>query len=267
MHKKIKNITLIGAGNVATNLAHLFLKNNLVIEQVYSKQLNSAKKISEFTNSSATDKISEINKNSDLYIISVNDNSYTDIINKLKIKKTAFIVHTSGSININIFKNKFTNYGVFYPLQTFTKNKILDFNEIPLCIEANTHENLQTLNNFASQFSNNINLINSEQRKIIHLSAVFACNFTNHMIDIAYRINEQNNINPDILIPLITETIKKTTENHPKNNQTGPAKRNDNKIISEHIDMLNKIFTAKDLKNIAKLYSFVSRNIQDLNKK
>jgi len=263
---RIKNITLIGAGSVATNLAHIFLKNNFIINQVYSKTLTSAQKVSNLTNSQATNKITEINKNSDLYIISINDDFYKEIIQKLKIPEKSLILHTSGSININIFKNKYKNYGVFYPLQTFTKNKILDFKNIPLCIEANTTENLQKLNKLATIFSENINIINSNQRKTIHLSAVFACNFTNHMIDIAYRINEKNNINPDILIPLITETIKKSTENHPKNNQTGPAKRNDNKIISEHIDILNKIFTSKDLENIPKLYRFVSENIQDLNK-
>jgi len=265
--QKIQNITLIGAGNVATNLAYLFYNNGFKILQIYSKHIESTKKISKLIKTSATDKINNISNKSDLYIISVSDNSYSEILNKLKINKNSFIVHTSGSININIFTKKYNNYGVFYPLQTFTKNKLIDFKNIPICIEANTTENQEILKKFASNFSDNINIINSEQRKTIHLSAVFASNFTNHMLDIAYRINEKNNINPNILLPLINETIKKTTENHPKNNQTGPAIRNDNKIISEHIDMLNKIFTSKYLENIPKLYNFVSQSIKDLNKK
>lgn len=264
---KIKNITLIGAGNVATNLAYLFSQYKFNINQVYSNNLDSAQNISKLYNAKATNNLKDINKNSDFYIISVSDNAYKKIINKLEINTDSLIVHTSGNVSINIFKNKFKNYGVFYPLQTFTKDKILDFKNIPICLECNSTNYLNILKSFSSNFSNNVNILDSNQRKTIHLAAVFANNFTNHMINLAFKIIEKNNINPEILFPLITETTNKILNNHPKNIQTGPAKRNDINVVAEHIEMLNKMFISKDIENIANLYKFVSENIKTLNEK
>ncbi len=167
------------------------------------------------------------------------------------------VIHTAGSVPMDILKGLSGNYGVFYPLQTFSKYKLIDFKTIPLCLEANTGFNYDKLAKYAFQISEDVRKINSEQRKYIHLAAVFANNFSNRMFAIAENILKEKQIDFEILLPLIQETVEKIKNNSPGKVQTGPAVRNDQKVIDKHSELLNKY------EDLQKIYSFVSKNISD----
>jgi predicted short-subunit dehydrogenase-like oxidoreductase (DUF2520 family) len=144
-------------------------------------------------------------------------------------------------------KSGFNNYGIFYPLQTFSKTKAVNISEVPFCIEANTDKNEQLLVDLAKVLSNNVELINSEQRKKLHLAAVFACNFSNYMYTIADELLSNDNLDLNLLKPLIIETANKIKDNSPKAMQTGPAKRNDKAVIEKQLQLLANNPAYKDI--------------------
>lgn len=230
-------IVLIGSGNVATHLAGVFLKNRHEIVQIFSRNIEHAKQLALKTKSEALNQLSQITHQADLYIISVSDKAIPQIISKTDLKNKK-VVHTAGSVSLDVFPEDFKNAGVFYPFQTFSKNREIDFSEIPLCIEANNPEFESFLIKLAETLSNNVWKINSEQRKYLHLSGVFACNFVNHLYAIAGDILEKKNIDRKILIPLVKETAAKIEELSPQQAQTGPAIRNDTESMKKHLDLL-----------------------------
>lgn len=251
--KNIKTISFIGAGNVATHLAKSFFNLGFEIGQVYSKKIDNALQLADDVNSIAIDNVMNLNSNADLYIVAIKDDSIESLLNKIN-DKSILITHTSGSVPIDILpKNGFINYGIFYPLQTFSKSNSINLSEVPFCIEANQHEN--ELVNLAKQLSNSVYMVNSEQRKKLHIAAVFACNFTNYMYHIAEQICKDNKVDFNILKPLIIETAKKIELNSPLSVQTGPAKRNDKEIISNHLESL------KYNDDYEKIYKILTDNI------
>lgn len=253
----IKTISFIGSGNVATHLAKAFHNQGFNIEQVFSYKIDNALQLADEVNAMAIDNIVKLNSLADLYIVAIKDDEIENTL-RLIADKNIFIVHTSGSISIDVFeKTGFNNYGIFYPLQTFSKNKSINLLEVPFCIEAN--ENEEVLLKIANQLSNAVYLINSEQRKKLHLAAVFASNFSNYMYHVAEDICLENDINFNILKPLIKETAIKIITNHPKDVQTGPAKRGDQKIIESHLQQLD------EHKNYQEIYQLITQNIQKLN--
>jgi len=256
----IQNIVLIGAGNVATHLALAFYKSGLNIFQIYSKSLDSAQELAKKVKATYTTDLQKIKLDADLYIISIADNAIEEVTAQFNLNDK-LVVHTSGSVPMEILNTVSTNYGVLYPLQTFSKMKELDFNNIPLCLEANNSENFEKLNSFAKLISENIQVINSEQRKKLHLAAVFACNFPNFMYSVAAEITKQSEIDFDILRPLIKETADKIIGISPWEAQTGPAKRGDEKIMNEHLEMLSEFPEFKEI------YKLISSEIQTQNTK
>jgi len=254
--KSIQNIVLIGAGNVATHLALTFYKSGLNIFQIYSRSLDSAQELAEKVQAQQLTDFHHLNLSSDLYIISIADNAMEEVTSHLDLNDK-FVVHTSGSVPMEILNTVSTNYGVLYPLQTFSKIRKLDFNNIPLCLEANNSNNFEKLNSIAKLISKNIQVIDSEQRKKLHLAAVFACNFPNFMYSIAEEITNQSDIDFDILRPLIKETADKILEISPREAQTGPAKRGDKKIMNEHLEMLSEFPEFKEI------YKLISSEIQN----
>ncbi len=251
----LKTITFIGAGNVATHLAKSFFSKGLTISQVYSKSLINATSLANEINATASNNLSEITDKNHIYIVCVNDDAITEVLNQLKFKNK-LIVHTSGSVNMDVFKKlNFNSFGIFYPLQTFSKSKAINLNEVPFCIESNTNENEKLLLDLAKTLSNNVQLINSEQRKKLHLAAVFACNFSNHMYAIADELLTQNNLDLNLLKPLIIETANKIKDNTPKAMQTGPAKRKDTTIIENQLQLL------ADSKDYQDIYKLITENI------
>ena len=246
----MKNITLIGSGNVATHLGVALKKNGFNIKQVYSKVLKNAEKLSLILEAKAINKLEKLT-DSDLTILSVSDNAIETILKNIKNRP---IVHTSGYTGINIFNKKFNNCGVVYPLQTLNKEVSLEFSETPLCIEANNPIFEKKITKLAHSISKHIIALDSEKRKTIHIAAVFASNFTNHMLSIAYDLLKEKNIDFSILLPLVNQSIKKIKNNNPKDVQTGPAKRKDINIINHHMH---------DIKNtrIKKMYKTITDSI------
>lgn len=246
------NVVILGAGNVATHLFNAFQETeNIKVIQVYNR---SKQKLAYFEKSTpTTSTISEIVE-ADIYIISVADDSIASLSQQLHFKKR-LIVHTSGSVAMNTI-SKSNNCGVFYPLQTFTVGKKVDFKTIPLCIEAEHKKNVLLLETLAKSISENIYKINSEQRKALHIAAVFVNNFVNHLYQKGEEICKENKVSFDILKPLIVETARKVVELSPINSQTGPAKRNDLKVIGQHLTDLNTT-TQQDI------YTLLTKSIQE----
>ena len=181
-------IILIGAGNVAHHLAGALLKAGENLCQIYSRTLDSARQLGMKTGISYTAEVNEVYPDGNIYIFCVSDDALLSLFKSIRINKEAIILHTSGSLPMDIFKPYVTYYGVLYPLQTFTKKRDLDFKEIPLCIEASNPEVLEVLRGLTRLLSVRVEEISSEKRKTLHLAAVFANNFVNHLYGIAGQI-------------------------------------------------------------------------------
>ncbi len=250
-------IVFIGSGNVATHLSLEMQKQGMDIVQIYSRNENNASILASRLKTEYVCNVESIIQNADLYIVAIVDNAVENIAARLKIKH-GIVVHTAGSVPMQIFEGKFEKYGVFYPLQTFSKEISPDFENIPLCIEANSVETENFILEIAKKISRNVSCISSDQRKIVHLAAVFACNFSNYMYHLSYSLLEKYEIDFKILKPLITETAAKVQNNIPKEMQTGPASRNDFKTIENHIDSL------KELPELQEIYKFLTNKIQKL---
>lgn len=221
-------VTLIGMGNVSWHLNEVFSKTEGVsVTSVLSSRGDLLSK-----------SVQNINhkEESDIYIIAVSDDAIKSVSQTLtNIKK--LVVHTSGSVSINSL-SKETRRGVFYPLQTFTKERNVDFESVPICIEAEKKEDVKLLHELANAISNSVYQITSEQRKSLHLAAVFVNNFSNHLYQIGNELCEQHNLAFDILKPLIAETAKKINTLAPIDAQTGPARREDQKTILNQLKQI-----------------------------
>jgi len=228
------SVVIIGSGNVAKHLIKAFLKiENINLKQVYTRNLEDEALLK--SSVSTTSDLSLI-KEADVTIIAVSDDAIANISYNIK---NALVVHTSGSVEMKALKNQ-KNKGVFYLLQSFSKEKEINFSNVPICLEAENKSDLAKLEKLASLLQGNIYHLSSLQRKKIHVAAVFVNNFTNHMYTIAYNICEEHNVPFDILEPLIEETSQKIKNLTPKEAQTGPAKRNDIETIKNHLNLLSK---------------------------
>lgn len=253
-------ICLIGAGNLATHLGIALSEKGHQIMQVWSRTSKSAGKLASRLNCQYTTEIAALAIDPDIYIFAVHDQAIASILAQRTWGNT-LVVHTAGSTPMNIFAPYCTNFGVFYPFQTFTIAKKVDFDEVPVCVEANTPQNLSILKELAQSISQNIKLFDSNQRQQIHLAAVFVCNFVNHFYKIGEELLQEKGIDFEILRPLILETASKIVDQTPKSSQTGPAVRNDKIVMNKHLALLNN---HPDLKN---LYSLISERIIQTHKK
>ena len=245
-------ITVIGSGNVAQHLIKAFAKSELVeIVQVYARKKEALSSLIEFDK--ITSDFEELQE-SDLYIIAVSDKAIADVSKQLPFQNR-IVVHTSGAASLDVLDAK-NRKGVFYPLQTFSKNKEIDFSIVPLCLEAENTFDFRVLETVAKSISNAVFAINSDQRKALHVAAVFVNNFTNHLYHIGKEICGEHQVPFEILRPLMQETAEKINTLDPVDAQTGPAKRNDNNTIAAHLDYL----TNENQKNI---YKLITQSIQD----
>lgn len=251
-----KKIVLIGAGNVAHHLAPALLRAGMNLCQIYSRTLESARELGRKTGITYTSDTFAVYPDGDIYIFCVSDDALLSVFKSLRINEEALILHTSGSAPLDIFKPYRQNYGVLYPLQTFSKTRNLDFGEIPLCIEAPDKEVLKTIGQIADKLSSKVYEISSEKRKKLHLAAVLANNFTNHLYHMAGKLLEKEDLDFNLLRPLIFETAHKVMQMIPENAQTGPARRGDTNILNLHKSML------KDNRDIQTLYVLLSQSIQ-----
>ena len=226
-------IVLIGSGNVAFHLAKAFTEAQIPISQIFGRNTTELQKISEqFSIPFSTETLVD----ADLYIISVSDSSIAEVSSLIK-NENALVAHTSGSVSREALSGNYRK-SVFYPLQTFSKSKNLDYSKIPFFIDAENENDEEILKNLASKISKNVMLANDEKRKYIHLTAVFACNFVNHLYARAKEISDSQKIPFDYFLPLIDETTQKIHELEPKLAQTGPAIRNDEKVLKLHESLL-----------------------------
>ncbi|HOG06069.1 MAG TPA: DUF2520 domain-containing protein [Paludibacter sp.] len=248
------NILLHGSGNVATHLALAIHKTEHQIVQVYSRTKASAAALGNRLGVPYTHLVDEIMQDADLYIYAVSDDALESLVS-LNIAPQAMHVHTAGSVAMDIFKGYKKHYGVLYPLQSLSKDKAIDFQQVPLLLEASDEVVKQALNALAKEISGQVHHYNTEQRLKIHLAAVFANNFVNHLFHIASDIMESSDVDFNLLKPLIKEAAEKISHLSPAEAQTGPAKRNDQKIMRQHVEML------KDQPKLQNLYRELSQMI------
>ncbi len=257
--ESVKFVSFIGSGNLAWHLAPALDNAGYIVKEVYSRNPHHAEILVErLYQAEVKASLDFSTSDSNVFIIATSDDAIQDIVREIVLPDEAVLVHTSGSQPLNVLQFAATPHlGVLYPLQTFSKLKKVDFREIPFFIESSDQKTEHAVMPMANAISNKVQKIGSEERKALHVAAVFASNFTNHMLAIADDILQQNNINFDWLIPLITETINKSIALGPEEAQTGPAKRGDLEVLDEHLEFLRK------QKSVAAIYKLVSQHIID----
>lgn len=250
------NVVIIGSGNVAQHLIAAFKKAvGIELVQVFARNKNS---IIHLLNSDSITSDYRKLKSADIYIMAVSDNAISEVSDLLPFENR-LVVHSSGGVSIDTLNDK-NRKGVFYPLQTFSKNKEILFDEIPICLEAQQQDDLELLKKAALSISKNTYEINSNQRKSLHIAAVFVNNFVNHLYQIGHEICKNNNVSFEILKPLILETANKVMALSPDEAQTGPAKRHDTQTINSHLNFLSD-------ENQNEIYKLFTKSIIDNGKK
>lgn len=248
-------VVCIGAGNVATHLSQALYKAGFAITQIVSRTEDHAKALALSVDADWTTNPDNI-EDADIYIYSVSDSALGEMIRR-NPRKNGLHVHTAGSMSLSLFEGYKERGGVLYPLQTFSKGKVVNFKDIPLFIEASNADDLNILRELASAISNKVYEASSAQRQQLHLAAVFACNFTNHLFAIAESILHEADIPFEVLRPLIQETIDKTATLSPREGQTGPAVRKDFNVMDKHLDKLT------DHPQWQEIYRLLSQDIID----
>jgi predicted short-subunit dehydrogenase-like oxidoreductase (DUF2520 family) len=250
------NFCFIGAGNLATHLSKAFKNRGFEISQVYSRTRLSAKELAKELSVNYVTSADEIDVNSDIFFVALKDSAVDEVLSQINFGNK-LIVHCSGSLPLSALNKYSENIGVFYPLQTFSKEREVDFSEIPIFIESNSIKNEELLFNLAREISGSVSVLNSEKRKTLHISAVFACNFVNYFYSVAADILKSKDIPFEVLKPLILETARKVQDIEPEKAQTGPAVRFDENIINEHLNEL------KAFPEYKQLYMSISKSIFD----
>lgn len=245
------SVIIIGAGNVATHLYKAFkTAKNVTVNQWYNRSLST---INQYKNEIEIIDDLSLLKNADIYIIAVSDDAIADLSEQF-LFKNKLVVHTSGSVNVyDICKKQ--KRGVFYPLQTFSKEAEVDFKNVPICIETINKKDYHILKELAVLIGSPTKKVNSDQRRVLHLAAVFVNNFTNQLYRIGHEITESKGAEFDLLRPLILETAKKIQELSPYMAQTGPAKRHDKKTIKKHLNLLEN-------QHHKEIYNLLTESIQ-----
>lgn len=225
---EIRKIAIIGQGNVAYHYQKIMQEKGLVVEIIPSRQPFDLAKL-----------------HRDLIIIAVKDDAIPTIVDKIAIlnknqKLSTIVVHTSGYVETTYLAKITNKYGSLYPLQTLCKGVAIDFSTVSLCVWANEQDTLLELHNLATKLTKTIYILDDNQRKSLHLAAVFSNNFTNHLFHISKAILDKTNIPFDILFPLIDRTIEAIKKNNPYDIQTGPAIREDYSIMNNHKTQLDK---------------------------
>lgn len=252
-------VSFIGSGNLAWHLAPALDNAGLVVKEVYSRNPKHAEALTERLYQAEVKATLDFStSDSSVFIICVSDDAIRAVATEIILPDEAFLIHTSGSQPLDILQYAaISNIGVLYPLQTFTKNKRVDFKTIPLFVESNNEETERVLMLIAKALSLQARKILSEERKALHVAAVFASNFTNHMLTLSKEILEKNSLSFDLLKPLISETINKSLTIGPGKTQTGPAMRGDMEILDQHLEFL------QEDEAVAEIYKIISQHIID----
>lgn len=252
-------VSFIGSGNLAWHLAPALDNAGFVVKEVYSRNPQHAEALTERLYQAEVKASLDFSTSpSGIFIIATSDDGIEGIAQEIILPEESVLVHTSGSQPLQALQFAATgNIGVFYPLQTFSKSKKINFKDVPVFIESNTSEAETALMELAKAISNRVRKIGSEERKALHIAAVFAANFTNHMLTISKQILQQNSLDFELLKPLITETINKGLSLGPENSQTGPAMRGDLEVLDKHMEFLQNDETLNEI------YKLISQHILD----
>lgn len=251
-------IVLIGAGNLATHLGKALHAAGHDMVQVFSRTMQSAETLASLLDAEPLTDIAQVRDDADVYIFSVKDSALEQLISQLCGGEKKVFLHTAGSMPMSVFRGKALHYGVLYPMQTFSKQREVDFSIIPCFIEANDEFALKQIEGLAGQISRRVFQLSSEDRKYLHLSAVFACNFANHCYAASQELLQQHGIPFDVILPLIDETAAKVHGMTPKEAQTGPAVRYDENVIGKQIQLL------ENQPYFQKIYDCMSKSIHEL---
>ena len=246
-------VSIIGSGNVAQQLAPALKRCGCTIFEIFGRNEAKGKALAKKVNAKFTNRLSEISDTGGVLIIAVKDDAITEVIKKLPNLKNTLVIHTSGATDISVLK-KFRNAGVLWQVQTIQARTKVDFRKVPLVIEGSNKESEKKLKQIANKLSARVYVFNSQQRRVLHLSAVWSNNFVNHLCHLAEQLLKKHKLPYEILGPLILSTAESALKN-PGQSQTGPAKRKDMASIKKHLVLLNK---EKDLK---KLYLLMSNSI------
>lgn len=232
------NIVIIGSGNIATHYAKAFQQLGNQISEVYSKTSANANALAELVSAQSVDDLSQISEEADLYIIAVSDQAIEPVVNKLPSRLEGTVVHTSGATPLEML-HRFKKNGVIYPPQSLSKDIETDLSTIPFAVEANTPEVEQKLLEIAQAISPKSFLCNSQQRMALHVAAVFVNNFSNALYQVAFDLLERENLDFELIRPIILETANKVRYQEPSAVQTGPAIRGDKQTLDSHLKFLS----------------------------
>ena len=261
-------VSLIGAGNLATQLGKSLRSAGVPVCQVFSRTEEAASTLAEILDADWLTDITLLRNDADIYVISVKDSVLCSLIPEVcKGREDKLFLHTAGSMPMRCFEGQARHYGVFYPMQTFSKRHDVCFADIPVFIEGNTQETEASIRNFAGLLSHRVVSLSSVDRQYLHLAAVWACNFTNYCYSVASGILDEHGVPFDVLLPLIDETMQKIHNISPADAQTGPAVRGDRNVMERQLELMN------GKENLQDLYRMLSEGINnlthssDLNKK
>ncbi len=258
----VQKVCFIGAGKLATQLSKAMRIEGYDIVQIYSRTEDSAKSLAKALQCAYTTNVGMLTIEADLYVCALKDSVITEVLNKTKgFSKGKILVHTAGSMPLDILARYAENYGVLYPMQTFSKKKEVNFSKVPFLIEGSNSQVVENLSNIAEKFNSKSYIVSSEDRKKIHLAAVFVSNFANHVYALGSDLVQSVNVPFEVLLPLIDETAEKVHYMSPKEAQSGPAVRNDRNVIEMHLSML------KENENLMKIYRMMSESIYEMTKK
>lgn len=259
----IQSIVIIGAGNMAWHLGHALKIAGLEIKQVFSRKLEKAIQLADSLDGQAINDLQSIDQHSDLYIIAVSDQAIAAVSQQLvlRLSPNVMIVHTSGATPSTIFDAHFLRKGIFYPLQSLSKDKKTDFTKVPICVHANLQEDAENLYQLGRRISHQVAYIDDQQRAVLHIAAVFVNNFSNYLFHVGSEITKDANVPFELLLPLIQETVQKIKDQPPQKMQTGPAIRDDQNTIDRHLAFL------ENYPSFAEVYQLISRLIPNMNSK
>ena len=245
---------ILGAGNVATHLSRHFFSRGHSIELVYSRTLEHAEQLAGEVGARSTDRREEVPPEADIFLVCLPDGEVAAHSEKLSGRKGIW-VHTAGALPMNVFAPFHREFGVLYPLQTLTKERQISMQQVPMLVEGSSKTVTDTLKVLASDISDEVREVDTQTRLVIHLAAVFASNFSNHMVGIAEELLRKEGESYRLLLPLLHETIHKLEAMEPVRAQTGPAARGDEETILKHLELL------REVPEWQKLYTFISRDI------
>jgi predicted short-subunit dehydrogenase-like oxidoreductase (DUF2520 family) len=239
---------IVGAGNLSTHLCAWLSKANIEVKEVYNRTPEHAERlIKNFPNITIKCNLDFSQSSINILFICVSDSAIASIAELLTISPDCLVVHCSGNTALKVLQ-RFKNHGIYYPIQTFSLEKTIDQPDLNIAIEANNEASIHFLKNLALQLHHTIYILNSYQRKQLHLAAVFACNFTNALWNIAFETLQEEGISFKVLQPLINETLQKALgAEQPSKVQTGPAIRNDLNTIAEHMQLLKNQRLQQDI--------------------